>query len=90
LIDFAFVIHFQHDDHHILLDAMLHAKINTFHFQLGMWDTQVLLPHVVCYHVSPFESLVVQSYLHLQTSLIDHIHEQKFATFIINVLLDAM
>jgi hypothetical protein len=85
-----FVTHFQLDDHHILLDVMSHVKINIFHSQLGMWDTQVLLPQVVCYHVSPFESFMVQSYPHLQTSLIDHIHKQKFATFIINVLLDAI
>jgi hypothetical protein len=38
----------------------------------------------------PFESLVIQLYSHLQASLMDHLHKQKFATFLVDVPLNTI
>jgi len=40
-------------------NAVAHVEIDIFSFQLALWDTQTLLPQVVCSHVPPFENLVV-------------------------------
>ncbi len=39
---------------------------------------------------APFESLMVQFYPQLQASLEDHLHEQKFASLLVDVPLDIM
>jgi hypothetical protein len=44
LIIFALVIHFQHDDHPILLVAIAHVDINIFPFQMALQDTRAMLP----------------------------------------------
>ncbi len=36
LIAFTFIIHFQHDDHPILLDVVAHVEINTSPFQMTL------------------------------------------------------
>jgi hypothetical protein len=47
LIVLALISHFQQDDHLILLDAMAHVKINTYPFQVTLWDTCAMLLEVV-------------------------------------------
>jgi hypothetical protein len=49
LIAPTLVIHFQHDDHLILFDVVARVKTDIFSFQLVLWDTQILLPQVVCF-----------------------------------------
>lgn len=36
-----------YDDHHTLLDVVTHVEINTYPFQLGLWDTHAMKPKVV-------------------------------------------
>ncbi len=55
LIIHAFVIHFQQHEYSILLDVAAHVEIDTFPFQLALYNTRALLPHIV-----PFKNLVVQ------------------------------
>ncbi len=62
IITFAFVIHFQHDDHPILLDVIAHVETNISLFQITLQDTQTMLPQNVRFQVPPFERLMVQSY----------------------------
>ncbi len=54
---------------------MTHVETDIFSFQLALWDTQALLPHVIHYQVPPLENIVVQLYPHLQASLMDCLHE---------------
>jgi hypothetical protein len=51
----ALVTHFQQHEHCILLDVVAHVETNIFPFQLALYDTQALLPHIV-----PFKNLMVQ------------------------------
>jgi hypothetical protein len=41
---YAFVTHFQWDDHPILFDAIAHVDTDIFPFHLTLQDTQALLP----------------------------------------------
>ncbi len=53
--------HFEQDDHTILLDVMAHVETNISLFQTALQNTHNLLPKVVHFQVTPFESLMVQS-----------------------------
>ncbi len=66
---------FQHDDHPILKDIVAHVEIGISSFQMALRDV-VMLPQGVCFHVPPFESLVVQSYPQLQASFANYLHQQ--------------
>jgi hypothetical protein len=58
-IALALITLFQQDDHPIFLDAITHVEINTSPFQMALRNVQAMLPHVVYFHVPPFESLLV-------------------------------
>jgi hypothetical protein len=45
----------------------------------------VLLLEVIQSHVLPFESLIVQSYPQMQSSLMDQLHEQEFTLLLVDV-----
>jgi len=78
----------QQDDHLTLLDAMAHVKTSTYPFQVTLRNTHALLPKVFQSHVLPFESLIVQSYLQMYSSLMDQLHKQTFTLFLANTLSD--
>jgi hypothetical protein len=59
----AFATCFQQDDCPIFKNVVAHVETDTFSFQMALQDVQAMLPHGVHFHVPPFESLVVQSYL---------------------------
>jgi hypothetical protein len=44
LITLTLVIHFQQNDHLILLDTVAHVEIGIFPFQMALRDTQAMLP----------------------------------------------
>ncbi len=47
LITPTLIIHFQHDDYFILLDAIVHVETNTSPFQMTLQDVQAMSPQVV-------------------------------------------
>jgi hypothetical protein len=59
LINPTLVSCFQQDDHFILLDAVAHVEIDTYSFQVTLWDTRAMLLEVVQSHALPFESLAM-------------------------------
>ncbi len=52
----ALISYFQQDDHPTFLDAVARVEIDTYPFQVALWDTRVM---VVRSHVLFFESLIV-------------------------------
>jgi hypothetical protein len=60
LIAPAFVICFQQDDRHVLLNVITHVETNISPFQMALQDVRTMLPQGVRSHVPPFESLIVQ------------------------------
>ncbi len=81
LIALTLIFHFQ-QDHLTLLDIMAHVKIGIYPFQVALWNTRAMLFEVIWSHVLPFESLVVQSYLQMQPSLIHQLYEQEFISLL--------
>jgi hypothetical protein len=59
-------LHFHQDDHPILFYSVAHVKASTYHFQITLQNTRVMLHKVVRSHGLPFENLVVQSYPQMQ------------------------
>jgi hypothetical protein len=49
-----------------------------------------MLPQGVRFQVPPFENLMVQSYSQLQVFYMDCLHEQKFASLLVDIPLDIM
>ncbi len=86
LIAPTLVFHFQQDDHLTLFDAVAYVEIGIYPFQFALCNIHALLPTVIQSHVLPFESLVMQSYLRMQYSLMDQLHKQKFILLLIDVI----
>jgi hypothetical protein len=86
----ALVFHFQQNDHPTILDAMAHVETSITPFHVALQDTHVMSPKIIRSHVFPFESLVVQSYPQMQSSLMDQLHEQEFTLLLANVPLNVV
>jgi hypothetical protein len=70
--------------------VVAHVKIDTYPFQVALWDTRALLPEVIRSHVLLFKSLVMQYYSQMQSSLMDQLHEQEFTLLLTNAPLDVV
>jgi len=72
------------------LDMVAHVKTGTYPFQVTLHDTHVMLFEVIQSHVFLFKSLIMQSYLQMQFSLMDKLHKQEFASLLTNVPSNVM
>jgi hypothetical protein len=67
-----------------------HVKTSIYPFQVTLHDTHAMLPEVIRSHVFLFKSLIVQSYLQMQFSLMDKLHKQEFASLLTNIPSNVM
>jgi len=72
------------------LDVVAHVETGTYPFQVTLHDTHAMLLVVIRSHVLLFKSVIVQSYLQMQFSLMEKLHKQEFASLIANVPSDVM
>ncbi len=73
MIAIALIFRFQQEsDHPTLLNVMAHVETSTYPFQVTLQDTRAMLPKVIQSRFT-FQKSNVQSYLQMQSSLMDQL-----------------
>jgi hypothetical protein len=72
-----------------LLEALMRINNNIFHFQQHLNATCDFLPPLAQACLPPFEQLIEQQMVHLQDSILEHLHHQTFFSMLSNGIFEA-
>jgi hypothetical protein len=77
------------NQHPFLLEALTRIDNNTFHFQQHLNATCDFLPPLARACLPPFEQLIEQQMVHIQDSILEHLHHHTLFNMLFDGIFEA-